>query len=155
MKGNDKVIATLNNLLADELAAINQYMVQASICDIWGYGKLHALFETHAKVEMHHAEKLIDRIVFLEGIPIVSKLGPIRIGEQVPAMLENDRSAEAIAIVGYNDGVKTCVTAGDDGTREILECVLREEEGHLEDVEGQLTQVKQMGLQNYLGAQVV
>ena len=154
MKGNEKVLTALNGLLSDELAAINQYMVQASVCDVWGYGKLNTLLEAHAHAEMKHAEKLIDRIVFLEGTPIVSRLGPIRIGEQVPLMIENDRGAESTAILNYNLGVKVCVDMGDDGTREILEGNLRDEEGHLEDVEAQHTQLKQMGLQNYLSAQI-
>src|SRR5512143_2470408 len=106
MKGNDKIIATLNELLADELTAISQYMVHSEMCDNWGYDKLHKAIEAQAMDEMHHAEWLIGRIIFLEGTPIVSKLNPLKIGATVPNMIANDMEAELAAIHAYNAGIR-------------------------------------------------
>jgi bacterioferritin len=154
MKGNDKIIAILNEFLADELTAINQYIVHSEMCDNWGYGKLHDAIEKRAIDEMKHAEKLIARILFLEGIPVVSNLNKIHIGAEVPAQLENDLSAELGAIQAYNDGIRQAVEAGDNGTRELLESILVDEEEHLDWLEAQLDQIKQMGIQNYLVEQI-
>ncbi|NMC44297.1 MAG: bacterioferritin [candidate division Zixibacteria bacterium] len=154
MKGNDKVIATLNTLLADELTAINEYMVHSEMCDNWGYAQLHQKIEKRAIDEMKHAEKLIARLLFLEGRPIVSKLNDIHIGEDVPAQLNNDLKAEAGAVKMYNDAVRQAAELGDNGTREILEGILKDEEDHIDWIEAQLDQIKQMGIQNYLVEQV-
>lgn len=154
MKGHDKIIATLNTLLADELTAINEYMVHSEMCDNWGYAQLHQKIEKRAIDEMKHAEKLIARLLFLEGRPIVSKLNDIHIGEDVPAQLNNDLKAEYGAVKMYNDAIKQAAELGDNGTREILEGILKEEEDHIDWIEAQLDQIKQMGIQNYLVEQV-
>ncbi len=154
MKGNAKVIATLNDLLSDELSAINQYMVHSEMCDNWGYGKLHKSVEKRAIDEMKHAEKLIGRILFLEGKPVVTKLKDIRIGGDVAIQVRNDWDAEAGAVKAYNAGIKLCVETGDNGTRELLESILKDEEAHIDWLEIQKDQMKQMGIQNYLVEQV-
>src|SRR5512144_2683009 len=132
MKGNEKLIETLNSLLSDELTAINQYMVHSEMCDNWGYGKLHKTIEKRAIDEMKHAEKLIARILFLEGIPIVSNLNKLHIGAVVEKMHANDRDAEEMAVKGYNETIRLAVEVGDNGTREIIEGILRDEEDHLD-----------------------
>jgi bacterioferritin len=133
MKGNDKLIATLNSLLADELTAINQYMVHAEIAANWGYQKLHEHFEKRSIDEMKHAEKLIGRIIFLEGIPIVSDYRKITIGAEVPKQLDNDHFLEEGAIKSYNDAIKLAGEVSDFATREILEKILKDEDAHIED----------------------
>lgn len=154
MKGNDKIIALLNDLLADELTAINQYMVHSEMCANWGYKKLHEAAEKRAIEEMKHAEKLIGRILFLEGQPTVSKLNKIIIGASVEEQLKNDLAAEAGAIQAYNDGIRLCLELGDNGSRELVEDNLEDEEEHLDWLEAQLDQINQMGLQNYLLGQL-
>jgi len=154
MKGNDKVVAALNELLADELTAINQYMVHSEMCDNWGYEKLHKAIEKRAVEEMKHAEKLIARILFLEGRPTVTKLNKIIIGPDVETQLKNDWSAEEGAVKAYNDAIRLAVDVGDNGTREILENTLEDEENHIDWLEAQLDQIKQMGIQNYLVEQL-
>lgn len=150
MKGNDLVIQTLNDLLADELTAINQYMVHAEMCDNWGYEDLAEVIEKRAIAEMKHAEKHIARILFLEGRPTVSVLNKINIGADVLAMMKNDHEAEFGAIASYNKGVKQAGELGDNGTREMLEGILTEEEDHIDWIEAQLDQIAQMGIQLYL-----
>ena len=154
MKGNDKIIETLNALLADELTAISQYMVHSEMCANWGYERLHKAIEKRAIDEMHHAEKLIGRIIFLEGRPTVSNLNKISIGADVEAQLKSDWDAEAGAVKAYNDGIALAVQLGDNGTRELLESTLKDEEIHIDWLETQLDQIKQMGIQNYLVEQV-
>ncbi len=154
MKGNDKVIARLNDLLADELTAINQYMVHSEMCDNWGYEKLHKAAEKRAIDEMKHAEKLIGRILFLEGSPVVSKLNKISIGADVEKQHKNDCQAEADAVKAYNEGIAIASEVRDSGTRELLESVLKEEEEHIDWLEAQLDQIKQIGIQNYLVEQL-
>jgi len=153
MKGNDRVIETLNHLLADELTAISQYMVQSEMCANWGYERLHKAIEKEAIDEMKHAEKHIGRILFLEGTPIVTKLNPINVGKDVPAMLENNWNAEAGAIKAYNEAIALAVEVGDNGTRALLESILKDEEDHLDWIESQRDQIRQMGIQNFLVAQ--
>jgi bacterioferritin len=154
MKGNEKIIAVLNDFLADELTAINQYMVHSEMCANWGYDKLHETIEKRAIGEMKHAEKLIGRILFLEGQPTVNNLKKINIGANVEIQLKHDLEAEADAIKAYNDGIRLCMELGDHGSRELIEDNLEDEEEHLDWLEAQLDQIKQMGLQNYLLAQV-
>jgi bacterioferritin len=153
MKGNDKITAVLNTFLADELTAISQYMVHSEMCANWQYTKLHEAIEKRAKDEMRHAEKLIARIIFLEGKPVVSALNKINIGATVDEQLKNDRAAEDGAIKGYNDGIRLCLDLGDNGTRELIDANLKDEEDHIDWLEAQLDQIAQMGLQNYLLAQ--
>ncbi len=154
MKGQKKIIDTLNALLADELTAISQYMVHSEMCDNWGYAKLHDVVEKRAIDEMKHAEKLIARILFLEGKPIVSKLNPIVIGPVVEKQIDNDWTAEAGAIKNYNAGIKLAVELGDNGTREILEAILKDEEAHIDLLEAQKDQIAQIGVQNFLTEQL-
>ena len=154
MKGNEKVLKNLNELLADELTAINQYMVESEMCADWGYEKLHEAIEQRAITEMKHAEKLIGRMIFLEGTPVVSKLNQIKIGASVEAQFKNDHEAEYRAIQGYNEGIRLAVEVGDNGTRELLEDILEDEEEHIDWIESQLDQVEQMGLQVYLAEQL-
>ena len=154
MKGNDKILETLNMLLADELTAINQYMVQSEMCADWGYEKLHEAIEKRAIDEMKHAEKLIGRIIFLEGKPIVSNLNKINIGATVDAQHNNDHEAEEMAIKAYNDAIKLAVEVGDNGSRDLFEEILEDEEDHIDWIESQLDQIEQMGLQVYLGEQL-
>lgn len=154
MKGHKKVIDTLNFLLADELTAINQYMVHSEMCDNWGYARLHEVAEKRAIDEMKHAEKLIARILYLEGRPIVTKLNPISIGAEVPQQIDNDWDAEAGAIKNYNEGIKLALDLGDNGTRELLESILKDEEAHIDVLEAQKDQIQQMGLPIFLTEQL-
>jgi bacterioferritin len=154
MEGDRKIIKKLNELLADELTAINQYMVQSEMCANWGYDRLHQAVEKRAIDEMKHAEKLIGRIIFLEGSPMVSKLNEIHIGEDVEAQHKNDRASETGAIRAYNDAIRLAVETGDNGTRELLESILKDEEAHIDWLEAQIDQIKQMGIQNYLVEQL-
>ncbi|HEY5669010.1 MAG TPA: bacterioferritin [Anaerolineales bacterium] len=150
MKGNDNLIMVLNELLADELTAINQYMVHSEMCADWRYEKLHEAAEARAIQEMKHAEKLIGRILFLEGKPNVSNLKRIHIGSDIKEQLVNDRMAEQEAVVAYNKGIQLAVDVADNGSRELLESILKDEEDHLDWLEAQLEQIEQMGIQNYL-----
>jgi bacterioferritin len=154
MQGQAKVIERLNARLADELTAINQYMVHAEMCDNWGYGRLDEAIEKRAIAEMKHAEKLIARILFLEGTPVVSKLNKITIGADVEKMHKNDWKAEEMAIKEYNADIALCVQLGDNGTRDMLTSILNEEEEHIDWIEAQQDQIKQIGLQNYLVEQM-
>lgn len=153
MKGNDEIIQRLNARLAEELTAINQYMVQAEMCDNWGYKRLHDAIEKRAIDEMKHAEKLIERILFLEGIPVVNQLNKINIGADVKTQHENDRASEEDAVNAYNGDIRFAAETGDNGTREALEAILKDEEDHLDWIEAQLDQIAQMGIQNYLAEQ--
>lgn len=154
MQGNEKIIATLNILLADELTAINQYMVHSEMCDNWGYERLHGRIEKRAIEEMKHAEKLIARILFFEGKPEVGTLKAIHIGADVETQFKNDQIAETGAIKAYNAAVRQAADLDDNATRELLESILKEEEAHIDWLEAQLDQIKQMGAQNYLAQQV-
>ena len=153
MKGNDKLIGTLNLLLADELTAVNQYIVHSEMCNNWGYDKLHEYFEKRAIDEMKHAEKLIARILFLEGIPIVGKLKEVKIGAEVPKQLANDNTAETDAIKAYNSAIKLAGDVDDFATREILEDILNDEDRHLDEIEELQDQIEQMTLQIFLSTQ--
>ncbi len=154
MRGDPKLIETLNQLLADELTAINQYIVHAEMCEDWGYGKLHAGFEKRAIEEMRHAEKLIGRILFLGGIPIVSNLKEIHIGSEVPAQVENDRIAEGEAIKAYNDAISLAGELRDHATRDILMQILNDEDRHMDEIEELQDQIAQMTLPIFLTTQV-
>ncbi len=153
MKSNIKIIDVLNALLADELTAINEYMVHSEMCANWGYDRLHKAVEKRAVDEMKHAEKLIGRILFLEGTPVVSTLKAIRIGADVPTQFANDLAAEMTAIQNYNRAITVAVDVGDNATREILEGILKEEDGHVNQIEENVDQIDQMGVQNFLAIQ--
>jgi bacterioferritin len=153
MKGNAKLIEVLNELLADELTAINQYMVHSEMCDNWGYEKLHKAIEHQAIEEMHHAEWLIGRIISLEGLPIVSKLNPMKIGSTVQDMVANDEEAETGAIHAYNAGIRLAHEVDDQGTADLLIKILKMEEAHEDWNAQQRDQIAQMGVQAYLSNQ--
>ncbi len=154
MKGDPKLIKTLNDLLADELTAINQYIVHAEMCDNWGYGKLHEHFEKRAIDEMKHTAMLIARILFLEGTPIVSKLNPIHIGSEVPKMFQYDHEAEEVAIAAYNAAIKLAGDVKDYATREILEKILNDEDAHIDAIEENQDQIGHMTIGIYLATKV-
>ena len=153
MKGNAKLLDTLNQRLAEELTAINQYIVHAEMCANWGYDKLHKAIEHQAIDEMHHAEWLIQRIIFLEGVPNVSTLNPMKIGKSVPEMVANDEQDELGAVKAYNESIKLAEEVKDKATAELLTKILKMEEGHVDWAEVQRAQIEQMGLGNYLAMQ--
>ena len=150
MKGHPDIIQTLNQLLVEELTAINQYMVHSEMCDNWGYARLHKAIERIAIDEMKHAEKLIGRILFLEGLPTVSKLNPLKIGADVKAIIESDLGGEHDAIASYNKAIQQAGALLDGGTRELLEGILQDEERHLDFHESHRDQIQQMGLPVFL-----
>jgi bacterioferritin len=154
MKGNAQLLQTLNGLLADELGAINQYMVHAEMVENWGYMKLGKMIQSRAVTEMKHAEKLIGRILFLEGTPIVNKLSEIHIGADVPKQFENDHAAEIGAVKVYNAAIKLAVEVSDNATKEILDSILNDEDAHVDEIEAQQDQIGQMGLPQYLSIQI-
>ncbi|HPJ75227.1 MAG: bacterioferritin [Clostridia bacterium] len=155
MKGNAKLLEVLNSLLADELAAINQYIVHAEMCADWGYEKLHEHFEKRAMDEMRHAEKLIERLLFLEGIPIVSELSNIHIGSDVIKQLEYDRVSEMAAIKAYNDAIALAGEVRDYATREVLDKILQDEDRHMDGIEELQGQIEHMTLPIFLTTKVV
>jgi bacterioferritin len=150
MKANEKLLKVLNELLADELTAIGQYMVHSEMCDNWGYQKLHAAIEKQARDEMHHAEWLIQRILFLDGVPVVSKPNRMQIGKNVPEIVGNDEDAELAAVGAYNAAIRLARDVDDCASADLLTNILKMEEGHFDWAEQQRTQIKQMGLENYL-----
>ena len=154
MKGDPKVIETLNALLARELTVVSQYMVHAEMCDNWGYDNLHKAIQKRAVTEMKHAESLIGRILFLEGIPTVSELEKMHIGADVPKMFANDHAAELDAVRRYNAGIIVCGDARDYATRGILSNILNDEDGHVDSIEEAEDQITQMGLQVFLSTQL-
>lgn len=154
MKGDKQVLEHLNLRLAEELTAVNQYIVHAEMCENWGYHKLHEAVQKRAIQEMKHAEKIIERILFLEGTPNVSKLNQINIGKDVEAQLLSDYEAEKTAVKAYNESMRLSSDVGDNGTRELFKSNLEDEEEDVDWIEAQLDQVKQMGIQNYLSQQI-
>lgn len=154
MKGNEKLIGELNARLSEELGAISQYFVHAEMCESWGYDQLSASIKKRSIQEMKHAEKLIERILFLEGKPTMTKLGPITIGKKVEEMHKKDWNAEADAIKKYNDTIRLAGEVGDNTTKVMLESILKEEEEHIDWLEEQNDQIDQVGIQLYLSRQV-
>jgi bacterioferritin len=154
MKGNDQLISVLNSLLSDELTATNQYIVHSELCANWGYEKLHDVIEKRAIDEMKHAEKHIARILYLEGKPVVSELKKINIGDAVDKQIANDLEAEVGAVKAYNAAIEQANGAGDRGTGDMLKVILLDEEAHIDWLEAQLDQIKQMGLATYLSSQM-
>ena len=153
MKAKKELLTVLNSLLADELTVINQYMVQSEMCANWGYSKLHAAIRKQAMDEMLHAEWLIERIIFFEGSPTVSKLNPIKIGKTVSEIISNDDDSELEVVRSYNDAIKLAMKVSDQGTVDLLTKILKMEEGHVDWAEIQRAQIEQMGMENYLGTQ--
>ena len=154
MKGDKKVIDILNDVLTAELTAINQYFVHAEMCENWGYERLQKVIRKHSIGEMKHAEELIERVLFLEGIPNVQKLDKISIGETVPEILQADYALELGALPRLNKGIETCRELGDNNSRHLLEGILEEEEKHVDWLEAQIALIEQVGVQNYLAQQI-
>jgi bacterioferritin len=154
MKGDTKLIAVLNDLLSDELTAVNQYMLHSEMCAHWGFHELHEAIEKRAIDEMKHCEWLISRILFLEGQPNVSNYKEIKIGKTVPEMIANDTAAEDGAIAAYNKGIALASEVGDEATADLLTEILGMEEGHVDWGEKQQAMIKQIGIENYLAAQM-
>jgi bacterioferritin len=144
----------MNSLLADELTAINQYMVHAEMSDNWGYEKLHKSVEKRSIDEMKHAEKLIARILFLEGIPIVSNLKTMHIGAEIPKQINNDHALEMDAVKAYNAAIMLAGEVGDFATRDLLESILKDEDRHIDEIEAMTDQISQMTLQVFLSTQL-
>lgn len=154
MKGNERIIMALNTLLAEELTAINQYMVHAEMCESWGYTKLSKAIKKQAIDEMYHAEWLIERIIFLDGSPTVSNLNPMKIGRTVSDMINNDIGDEVNAVKAYNSAINLGREVEDQGSVDLLTKILAMEENHVDWAEKQIAQIEQMGLENYLLNQV-
>ena len=153
MKTNKKLLDALNSLLADELAAISTYMMQSELCEEWGYGKLHKALKHQAKDEMRHAEWLIERILFLEGTPVITSVKPTKIGASVPDMLEASEGDELHAVKAYNTAITLAREYNDESTAHRLGKILRMEEEHMDWAERQRLQIRQLGLENYLARQ--
>jgi len=154
MKGDKKIIEILNDVLTAELTAINQYFVHGEMCDNWGYDRLHHAIRKHSIEEMKHAEAVIERILFLEGVPNMQRLAKINIGETVPEQFRVDHALEADAIKRLNAGIEVCRELDDNNSRHLLEEVLEDEEEHIDWIESQLSLIEQVGVQNYLAQQI-
>lgn len=154
MKGDAKVIAVLNQVLKAELTAINQYFLHAEMCENWGYERMAKKTRSESIEEMQHAEKLMERILLLDGSPNMTDYFKINIGQNMKAQLKNDLDLEYAAVKRLNDGIETCVHAGDNGSRELLEKILLDEEHHIDWLEGQLHAIEEMGYDNYLAQQL-
>lgn len=154
MRGDPKVIAVLSQVLKAELTAINQYFLHAEMCENWGYEKLANHTRKESIEEMQHAEKLIEHILYLDGTPNMSDYFKINIGQNVKAQLQNDLNVEYDAVKRLNEGIQTCVKAGDNGSRDLLEKILVDEEAHIDWLEGQLHAIDEMRIENYLAQQL-
>jgi bacterioferritin len=154
MKGNDDILRLLNDLLTNELTAINQYFVHAKMCANWGYERLAKKVRDESIDEMKHADKVISRILFLEGVPNLQRLNKLRVGETVKEQLESDLALEHAGIKFLNDGIALARQLGDNGSEELLEKILLDEEEHTDWLETQLELIKQLGDQHYLAQQM-
>jgi bacterioferritin len=154
MKGNAAVVDLLNEVLTNELTAISQYFLHARMCENWGYERLWKKVRAESIDEMKHADKVIERILYLEGSPNVQRLGKVSIGETVEEQLTLDLQLERHAIPVLNKGIEQCRQVGDNGTAELLEDILEDEEEHANWLEAQLSLVQQVGTQNYLAQQL-
>lgn len=154
MKGDPKVIDCLQEVLKAELTAINQYFLHAEMMENWGYKKLAKLTRHESIDEMRHAEKLIERILFLDGMPVMHELFPLRIGDTIRTQLENDLALELEAVPRLNRCVNVAVAANDNGSRDLFESILTDEEEHVDFLEAQLHMIKEMGYDNYLSMQM-
>ncbi len=153
MKGDQRVIDKLNYLLEGELTAINQYMMHSEMTEDWGYSKLHHNFKNRAITEMHHAEHLMERILFLEGKPIVSNLSKMNIGASVKEQVDNDHDLEVATVRDYNEAIVLCAECLDYGTRTLLTDILKDEEAHVDELEELQDQMEQMGVEIFLSTQ--
>jgi bacterioferritin len=154
MKGHDQIIGLLNEVLTAELTAINQYFIHARMCENWGYKRLWKTVREESLGEMRHADELIERILYLEGVPNLQRLGKVNVGETVPEQLRLDGELERAAIKLLNNGIELCRSLGDNGSRELLEGMLKGEERHLNWIESQRSLIEQMGEAHYLAQQV-
>jgi len=154
MKGNPKVITALNEALKEELSAINQYFLHAEMCENWHYGKLGDFIRKQSIDEMKHAESLIERILFLDGVPKMNELMQLNIGQTVKEQLEADLKLEVNAVTMYNRFVATARDEGDNASRELFERLLKDEEAHVDWLEAQLHQIKEIGYERYLSQQI-
>ena len=154
MQGSPEIIAFLNEALAAEVTAINQYFVHSKVCEDWGWKRLAAHSRAESIEEMHDAEKLMDRILFLDSMPKLESLGSVRAGKTVEEQLESDRQLEVAAVARYRRGVALAEQQGDVGTRELLEHLLVGEEEHLDWIETQQTMIADIGIQRYLQSQI-
>ncbi len=154
MKGKPEVLKALSEMLKEELGAISQYMLHAEMCNNWGYKRLYAHIKKEAINEMKHAEELIERILFLEGTPNLADLPKLNIGKDVKQQLENDLILEKSAVAAYNEAVALCEKLGDNGSAELLEEILADEEEHVDFIESQLSLIKEIGLPYYLSQQM-
>jgi len=150
MKGDKEVIKCLNNSLKGELTAINQYFLHARMLDDWGVTKLAKHEYKESIEEMQHAEKIIDRILLLDGLPNLQDLGKLKIGQNVKEVIEGDMALEVHGIAGYREGVKVAEAAGDYVTADLFKAILAEEEGHLDHLETQMKMIEDMGMENFL-----
>ncbi len=154
MKGKPEVIEILSKMLKEELGALNQYMLHAEMQNNWGYKRLYALTKKQAIGEMKHAEELIERILFLEGMPNLADLPKLTIGKDVKQQLANDLALEKGAVSDYNAAVAAARKAGDNGSADLLDELLHDEEEHADHLETQLELIEQLGLENYLAQQM-
>lgn len=154
MQGNQEVIAVLNQVLRKELTGINQYFIHAKMCENWGYKRLYKTLWDESMGEMKHANQIIERILFLEGIPNISAYDKISVGTSVKQQLENDLGLETAALTVLHPGIKICTEASDDASRELLEHITVDEEKHVDWIESQLHQINEVGYQNYLAQQI-
>ena len=154
MQGNPKVIAELNAALKEELTAINQYFLHAEMCENWKYDKLGSFIKKQSIDEMKHAETLIERILFLDATPSMTEPMQINIGQNVKEQLENDLKLELGAVVMYNNAVRIARDEGDNASRELFETLLKDEEMHVDWLEAQLHQIKELGYERYLSQQI-
>jgi bacterioferritin len=154
MKGDSKIIAILNEVLKAELTAINQYFLHAEMCENWGYQRMAKHTRKESIEEMQHAEILMERILYLDGTPNMSDYFKINIGQTLKQQLQNDLDLEYNAVKRLNDGIKQSVAAGDNGSRELMEKILVDEEHHIDWLEGQLYMIKEMTYENYLAQQL-
>ncbi|MFV0308541.1 MAG: bacterioferritin [Desertimonas sp.] len=154
MRGDDEIIELLNEVLTAELTAINQYFVHAKMCANWGYDRLADHIRDESIDEMKHAEVLIDRILYFDGVPNMQRLFPLRVGETVAEQFESDLQVEYAAVERLNRGIALCVERNDQGTRELLAGILVAEEEHIDWLETQQETIRQVGLENYLAQQL-
>jgi bacterioferritin len=154
MQGNPKVLARLQEALKEELTAINQYFLHAEMCENWGYKKLGSFIKKQSIDEMKHAEEIIERILFLDGTPNLTELMQLNIGQNVKAQLDNDLKLEVNAVGMYNHAVKVARDEGDNASRELFERLLKDEERHVDWLEAQVHQMKEVGYERYLSRQV-
>jgi bacterioferritin len=155
MKGNVDVVKVLNEVLRKELTGINQYFIHAKMCKNWGYAVLADHAWNESIDEMKHADQIVERILFLEGVPNVQAYDKIQIGSNVKRQLENDLGLEQAALTVLRPGIRTCLDARDDASRELLEHIVIDEEHHIDWIETQFHQIKEVGYENYLAQQIL